>query len=145
MFLDGVLKRRYIRARPTPPLNTSVCRATRKPYHFRINTSVRRAAARRATLNEAISLWRLLARVAKFTSCHSHSLTAPFVPSRAFDLPSPPVIDFGVEQKKRWGSNAVPLSSSPNLRVGSAALPTPPTKNRVRAILGRGRFECARA
>ena len=50
--------------------------------------------ARRAWLNEAISLWRLAARVAKFTSCHSHSLTA-FVLSRTTFSP---VIDFGVVQ-----------------------------------------------
>ena len=34
-------------------------------------------------------------------------------------FPSPPVIDFGVEQQR----DDVPLSSSPNLGVGSAALP----------------------
>ena len=54
------------------------------------------------------------------------------------------MIDFGVEQQRRWERNDVLLSSSPNLGVGSAALPPPTSKNRVRAILARGRFECAR-
>ena len=38
-------------------------------------------------------------------------------------FPSPPVIDFGVEQQRGRQRDDVSLSNSPNLGVGSAALP----------------------
>ena len=38
-------------------------------------------------------------------------------------FPSPPVIDFGVEQQRGRQRDDVSLSNSPNLAVGSAALP----------------------
>ena len=115
--------------------------------------------ARHALLNEAISSWRLpLARVARFTSCHSHSLTALALVASVRPFPSfappratfSPVIDFGVVPhgsgiKLRGSLSKVTLLSSALTqlwrRFGDA-----PTAGVGKSCAGYSRvgiFECA--
>ena len=64
--------------------------------------------ARHALLNEAISSWRLLlARVARFTSCHSHSLTALALVRPPVPLVRSPTSDLLPGDRLRGGATQI--------------------------------------
>ena len=115
--------------------------ALHKPCYFRINTSVGRVACLAKRGNFFMASARSAARahsVAKFTSCHSHSLTA-FVRSVLRSFTS----DLLPDDRLRGGTTHIGeekhifLPNSPNFGVRSPARPPSALENRVRAILGR--------